>query len=172
MKLIDLPRKLKAMVDDEDYERLSSVTWHLYFSVRADGTCKVYPRTSVYREGRSPLTVFMHQMVMPCGAGLEADHVSGNTLDNRKENLRPATHQQNIMNSEKYRGNKHSQYKGVTKHSANGSRWRSRIRHNNVLICIGNYDSEEEAARAYDTKALELFGPFARINFPEVERFN
>ena len=85
------------------------------------------------------------------------DHENGNGLDNRRENLRLATHSQNQRNRRRTRD---KVYKGTRR---NGKKW---VAH----IVLGTFASEEEAARAYDHAATLLYGEFARLNFPPTER--
>ena len=100
-----------------------------------------------------------HRSIMNCPDDLVVDHINGNTLDNRKLNLRQCTHQQNMMNAVKKRKSL-SKFKGVFR---NGNSWGARIG-NGGRIHIGSFKTEEEAAKAYNEKALELFGEFAKLN--------
>jgi len=95
--------------------------------------------------------------------GLEMDHINGNRSDNRLENLRLVTHAQNAWNSKPREGSA-SQYKGVSAEPR--GKWRAAIRHLGTRRYIGVYNTEEEAARAYDAAAIELCGEFAYVNFP------
>jgi hypothetical protein len=89
-------------------------------------------------------------------------------LNCRRSNLRRATRQQNIWNTEPARKQGTSRYKGVFFCGRTG-RFRARIVHNRQRIYLGYFDSEEDAARAYNTKAAELFGEFAYLNpVPEI----
>lgn len=88
------------------------------------------------------------------------DHINGNKLDNRKSNLRICTDAENARNSSKKSGN----FKGVQWRS-DKHKFRARIMDNGKEIFIGYFTNEIEAAKAYDTKAKELFGEFARLNF-------
>ena len=93
------------------------------------------------------------------------DHIDGNRRNNHVSNLRWATNQENQFNSKK-QNNKTSHYKGVSRrHDTN--RWRARIVYNGRKINVGSYKTAEEAGRAYDDMANELFGEFAKLNFPE-----
>jgi len=112
----------------------------------------------------------LHRYLMKAhlSEGLEVDHVNGNKLDNRIENLRIVTRQQNQFNSKPSK-NSFSKYKGVSfdKNSAHKKPIFAQIMHNRKNYRLGTYTSEEEAARAYDKKAIELFGEYAYLNFPE-----
>lgn len=99
------------------------------------------------------------------GPSLEVDHINGNTLDNRLENLRIVTHRQNCFNKVK-RSDSKQPYKGVHKHSANT--WRARIG-NGGRLRMACFKTAEEAAKQYDIWAKELHGPYARLNFPEAK---
>lgn len=95
----------------------------------------------------------------------QIDHINGNRLDNRIENLRHATSVENTRNRKKPNSCKNkSQYKGVSP-SKNPKKWRGRIKVNNKNIYLGSFDTEIEAALAYDKSAKELFGEFAKLNF-------
>lgn len=92
------------------------------------------------------------------------DHINRIKDDNRIENLRAATTSQNMMNVEKTITKTTSRFKGVSwvkKHR----NYISHIRHQGKLIHLGYYKTEEEAARAYDVKAKELYNTFAVLNF-------
>ena len=86
------------------------------------------------------------------------DHINGDPLDNRIENLREATIQQNGCNRGKNKNNS-SGYKGVTWHKAN-KKWLAQIMHNGKNIYLGCFDLLEDAAEAYQAKAKELHGEY------------
>jgi hypothetical protein len=92
------------------------------------------------------------------------DHINQNKVDNRIENLRPATTSQNMGNVRKFKKNPTSKFKGVSFHKIEG-KWISHIRFKDKLTHIGYFKNEEDAAREYDKKAIELFGTFACTNF-------
>jgi hypothetical protein len=107
----------------------------------------------------------MHHYVF---GAIGLDHVNGDKLDNRKENLRRATQQENLRNKAKTESKTSSKYKGVSWHST-ANRWRAYIVVDYKQIYLGLFDSEEDAAVAYNVKASELFGEFARLNIVDAE---
>lgn len=93
------------------------------------------------------------------------DHIDGNILNNSIENLRAATASSNMMNSRKTTKPTASKYKGVLK--GNKDNWRARITLQGTRFNLGTFINELDAALAYDKAAKELFGEFAKLNFPE-----
>lgn len=140
-------KKFSALVDDEDFERVSGYNWF----IMPNG----YVATRI---GKSK--VYLHRFIM----GLTGiDHKNNNKLDNQKNNLRKATKQQNNWNKPKYKTDTSSKFKGVS-WCNRGNRWRSKIFHNGKAIYIGTHKDETEAAKAYNKRAKELFGEFAYLN--------
>ena len=116
----------------------------------------------------------MHHDVLEVSSQTVIDHHNNNGLDCRKENLRVANKSKNGANRGKFIG-RHgrvftSKYKGVinrARHLAPGALpWLARIRVRGQLIQIGRYETECEAAVAYDAAAIHYFGEFAKTNFP------
>lgn len=140
-----------AICSEADFPQLSKYSW---FHVR-DGNQVYAARDSLHgRIARMHTDVF---------GGNGPDHVNGDGLDNRRENLRAATAAQNQMNRGKFAA-AHSRYKGVTWHKRD-RRWVARIKLGANRMILGNFISELEAAEAYDRAAITHFGEFARINF-------
>lgn len=107
----------------------------------------------------------MHRLIMNTPDGMDTDHKNNNGLDNRRNNLRVCTIGQNKMNMSKknYKGGASSKFKGVClREKAKKRRWRSNVR----FVEIGSFETEIEAALAYDKRAKELYGDFAKLNFP------
>lgn len=155
MKQIPLSRGLVALVDDADFDLVSAVgKWYANPSDRT-----FYARKNFSRGGRY-FSVRMHTLIT--GWPL-VDHLNGNGLDNRRLNLRQATHSQNAMNRG-MRSDNTSGYKGV---GLRRGAWTAEIYVHGVQHYLGRFLSAEEAARAYDAAAAELFGEFARLNFPK-----
>lgn len=102
--------------------------------------------------------------------GLPVDHINGNGLDNRLENLRVVTNSRNHGNQRKPRNNT-SGYKGVGWHKK-AEKWSASITcmaHKNYL---GLFETKEDAARAYDLAAIKYFGDCAFLNFPKASNDN
>jgi len=99
--------------------------------------------------------------------GFLVDHINGNRLDNRKSNLRFVTNQQNIFNSQKRQliisGGNPSKYKGVT-WMTDRNKWRSRITLDGREFHLGVFESEQEAALAYNKAAIKFYGEYANLN--------
>jgi hypothetical protein len=154
LKEIELTKGKVAFVDDDDFEKLTKVSW--------------YYNTSGYacnKGGLSDKVVYMHRFIMNCPDDMIVDHIDGNKLNNQKENLRIVTYSQNHMNRKVKRKGCSSKYKGVSLDKRCG-KWRAYIKKDGKYIHIGNFDNEIDAAKAYDEKALELFGEYASLNFP------
>lgn len=151
---IPLTKGLVALVDDEDYETLAASTW----CVRGNPP---YASRHIQLGYRRYGQETMHRAIMGATDGQHVDHINGDTLDNRRANLRLCTHYQNMCNRRPNAGRK---FKGVYRH---GKGWRVTIQAEGQKVCIGTFPSEEIAARAYDEAARQLHGEFARLNFPE-----
>ena len=152
MKLIPLKRGY-IQVDDDVYEWANRYSWTAHQT-----------RTTVSIQGSiNGEYVTLSRLIMNAPPDMQVDHVNGDPLDNRRENLRLATNKQNSANKPKREGTS-SVYKGVHWHRRD-RRWRASIKHNYKSIHLGSFLDEEDAARAYDTKAIELFGEFAITNF-------
>lgn len=94
--------------------------------------------------------------------GFEIDHINNNGLDNRKKNLRFATHSQNLANA-RIRKRQASSYRGVY-YSKEKKKWRVLIGIDYSIKFVGYFKTQEEAALAYNKKAKEIFGEFACLN--------
>ena len=157
MKLIPLTQGQITLVDDEDFEELNQFKWH------AHRRQKHY--TYYARRGFQGKTISMHRQIMNVPKGQQIDHRNMVGTDNRRCNLRFCTRSQNQMNRRSFK-NGSSQFKGVTWHKY-GKKWQAQVFFGKKLYYLGYFDSEIEAAKAYDRKAIELFGEFAKLNFVE-----
>jgi len=153
---IPLTRGFTALVDDADFEEV--VAAGPWFPRPQAHT--VYCQRNV-RKGADHTTQSLHAFITGTAG---ADHRNGNGLDNQRSNLRVASASQNSMNR-RVRSDNRSGFKGVT-WDDHRHHWKALIYSGGRARHIGYYDSPEDAARAYDAKAAELFGEFARPNFP------
>lgn len=144
-----------ALVDDDAAEALSLHKWHVR---RKRG--KSYAERTIVIEGKKT-TVRMHRVVMGEPRGLEVDHINGDGLDNRRENLRACTRKENARNGRPRPGT--SKYLGVCR---NGEYWLASITVDGRHKHLGRHKDEADAARAYDRAAVQYFGEFANPNFP------
>ena len=143
MKKIPLSRGLFALVDDEDYDELIKYSW-----------CAMCPRKNMFYAARSihvqgtcnvTLHPTMHRILMNPPKGKEIDHINGNGLDNRRENLRIVTRRQNSQNRHDARTSK---YPGVS-WETRVKKWAVRLRWNGKNQFLGHYKNEIEAATVY-----------------------
>lgn len=125
----------------------------------------IYARGYVLGSGsKGKRNVFLHRLIMDAPKGVIVDHIDGNTLDCRKQNLRLCTQTENSQNRRAHRGSS-SQYRGVTWDKSVGL-WKATIRCNNKKVHIGYYSTEVSAALEYDEMARELDSEFWTYNFP------
>lgn len=144
---------VETVVDADDWDKVSGVGWCLnpygYAVGRVDGKL-----------------VSLHSHLFGRVAGRQTDHVDRDKLNNRRTNLRTATKTENQRNRGPHR-NSPSGFKGVFRHA---DRWRARISIEGRSFNLGCFSDSVEAAKAYDRAALEHFGDFAYLNFPEGQR--
>jgi hypothetical protein len=153
MKTIPLSRGKFALVDDEDYDVLNRYTWHCNNSGYA---------MQRVRHGKEKRNIMMHRVILSCPDGMQTDHIDGNRLNNQRSNLRACNQSQNEINKRRRKTNT-SGYKGVC---YNGKYIIARVSANGKSYHLGIFPDKVSAAKAYDIKARELFGEFARLNFP------
>jgi hypothetical protein len=158
MKKIPLSRGHFAIVDDEDFDKVSKLKWHVRESKQG---CKtLYATSSRRNEGKVALR--MHRLIIGAELRFQVDHIDGNGLNNQKSNLRICTHHQNQFNKSFSDKNK-SGFKGVSSHQ-NSEKFRARLKLNGREIHLGLFSDKMEAALAYDLAAVKHFGQFARTN--------
>ena len=147
-----------AKISTSDIDLVSGFNWN----VRTDGprlyAARSTPRDSEYKQA----SVVMHRAIMNPENGFVVDHINGDGLDNRRENLRVCTTQENCWNSKKKTTNK-SGFKGVSIHVS--GKWRATIFVSGKQISLGLYQSPEDAAEAYKKAASEKFGIFANHSY-------
>lgn len=143
-----------ALVSPQDEEEVRRKSWRMVEN-------KAGNRYAV--TGKS---TYMHRFLMECEDQQDIDHINDNGLDNRRENLRVCTRSENIANK-RTGGGKYSQYRGVTRSPSDNKPWMAQITVDGVNIYLGIYETEKEAALAYDKAALDHFGDYARTNIIE-----
>jgi hypothetical protein len=150
-----------TILDQEDYYRLNHFKWSAVSNDK-----KIYAARIIRKKkfGRI-MTMYLQREIMQPPKGLLVDHENGDELDNRRDNLRLATHSQNSCNRAK-RKNTSSRFTGVCLLKTR-NRWRVGIKNKGKRIFLGYYDDEIEAAKAYDAAARKYHGEFARLNFPD-----
>jgi hypothetical protein len=140
-----------TIVDDENYERLNQYKWW----VNSNG----YAIRTVWNHGHT-IRVRMHHEILQIPKGMFIDHINGDKLDNRLENLRVCNKSENAANSKIFSTNK-SGLRGVSWFSS-CSKWRAAITVNRRQIHLGLFGTKEEASVAYKKAAKIYFGEFAR----------
>lgn len=157
MKTIKLQLTGKvAMVDDEDFERLSKFKWWLAYTGNITRKFSKNNRTK-------HISLASEVMNKP---GVMHDHIDRDPFNNQKSNLRQCNYSQNAGNQKINKAGRTSKYRGVFLNRRDGT-WRAVIRRNGKIKCIGTFKSEELAAKHYDVYALEFFKEFACLNFPK-----
>jgi hypothetical protein len=160
MREIPLTRGFTAYVDDEDFDRVAAHKWYPMVKKRT-----VYAFTSIpTTQGSGVSSVSMHRFILSAIPGTQIDHEDHNGLNNQKSNLRTVTRSQNLGNSRKTLRTVTSRFKGVC-WSKKDRKWLAGIMVRGKYVYLGLHKDEEEAARAYDHSARELFGEFADTNF-------
>ena len=157
MRHINLTRGFVAIVDDEDYERVSQFRWKANINHRTVYATRRAPRVKGQKRG----DIKLHHFIL--GTKERTDHHDGNGLNNQRYNLRPATMIQNNRNARKRKGAS-SRWKGVH-WSKKGRCWRARIG-TDGKVSLGSFRDECNAAQAYNFAAEEMYGEFARFNTP------
>jgi hypothetical protein len=154
---IALPCGLEAIVDETDLSLVNDLTWHSHKKDR--NVYAVHEGSPAERASGGPNRIPMQRLLFPAPEGLFVDHVDGNGLNNRRNNLRHCTHAENMRNRRPMK--KTGLPKGVYRE---GCRFRAAITINRVTIQLGTFDTLIEAASAYDAGAAQHHGEFASPN--------
>jgi len=161
MKTIPLTQGYVALVDDEDFERLSKFKWNVAVT-KCTYRVKIYAKRKEKVLGKYT-TIRMHRFILGCSG--HVDHKDGDGLNNQRGNLRPATRMQNGANRKKSTAECSSRWKGVCWRK-DLQKWNAYIYFNKQRRHLGHFADEFDAAQAYNFAALELFGEFAKLNEP------
>lgn len=144
-----------AIIDAEDADCILRFKW----SFQGQYAHRQLPKS----EHPGKKKVYMHRVIANAPDGMMVDHINGNCLDNRKSNLRLATHALNASNS-KSRTTNTSGFRGVT-WATRSRKWKAQISISGRCLHLGLFESPTDAARAYDNKSREVRGAFAVLNF-------
>jgi hypothetical protein len=156
-KTITLTQGKKTIVDDEDFRGLTAHRWKAHRQT-ADGSFYATSNKWDYSI-QGYRFIQMHRVLMDAQPGQVVDHINGNTLDNRRSNLRLATVQENACNK-KVRADNKTGFKGVIR---KGRGYQAMIMVNKKQTHLGSYDTAEKAYEAYCSAAKKLHGEFARL---------
>jgi hypothetical protein len=147
---------VQVVIDKADTSVVGSYKWR----VNSQG----YAYRNDWNGGRQR-KLYLHRAIMGIAnmtRGVEVDHIDGDRLNNRRNNLRLCTRGHNNAARRKQAGS--SKFRGVT-WAKDKQRWQAQIGFRGKNIVLGRFKTEEEAARAYDKEARKLYGDFARPNF-------
>lgn len=159
MKKVPIFKDQFALVDDDDFDKVAHFKWHKFKS-RNKSNCYAKRNFRVNGVSRSQL---MHRVILGVtDSKTLIDHINGNGLDNRKQNLRICSNAQNSRNRDKVKNNS-SGFKGVS-YNKKLLCFESKIGLDNKTINLGLYRTEIEAAIAYNEAAVKYHGQFARLN--------
>lgn len=135
-----------TLVSDEDYVKVNLHRW-----TESSGYIRRLPGKPV---------IYLHRFIMGPTKLQQIDHINGDPLDNRRENLRIVTQAQNNANNRST-----STYKGVS-YDRKRNLWQAKIGYQYTTIHLGRFKTALEAAKSYDEAAKKYFGEFARLNLP------
>lgn len=149
----------EVLFDELDQELIDSREWRL-----SSPRPNQYVQKMAFDDSHKRICVLLHRLIMDAPEGFVVDHINGNTLDNRRANLRICSQAQNLLNR-KIHSNNRSGYKGVYYDPECRFRpWRADIRANGKRVRLGFFKTPEEAHSAYVDASKRLHGEFARAS--------
>jgi hypothetical protein len=151
-----------ARVDPPRFHEISKYTW---FAKKDSHYATTYKAVRLTPHGSFNCLIYMHRQILNAPKGRIIDHKDGNGLNNTSDNLRFATKSQNGCNKQGRR-NTSSKYKGIA-WNRRTKRWIATINVDKKRLHLGYFDSETDAAKAYDIAAKKYHREFACLNFHE-----
>lgn len=150
----------KIYISEQDLELYNSYSWY----IKNNGSNNLY----LVRQDKNKKEYSFHRTILNIlDRKLHVDHINGNSLDNRRENLRICSNAENRRNSKINKRN-NTGFKGVRKAKRTLDKpYQALIGYKGKQYILGYYKTAKQAARAYDLKAKELHKEFARLNFRE-----
>lgn len=157
MKTISLPHGLSTLVDDETFEMFGHMKWHV-------ANVGYVGREDVFSDGIRR-KIFLHRLVVIAPEKLTVHHIDGDIFNNQSANLKIMTKTAHNRLHRAVEGPVTGRYRGIWQRK-DTEKWQASITAVGGKITIGCFESEEEAARAWDQAALQYFGPGCYQNFP------
>ena len=158
-RTIPLTKGQVAIVDAADFAKVSQKAWYASFDNR---NRKYYAKSAWLKPDGSKTTISMVRFLLGPAKGMHRDHINGDTLDNRRSNLRTSTPSQNQMNRGATKRNT-TGYKGVSFDKGTG-RYRVNIQFGHTKVYLGEYDTAMIAAAIYNDAAKKFHGDYAVLN--------
>jgi len=152
---VTLTRGYEAIIDASDVPLVEG--WNWYADVFGN---TVYGKNRS-RNGIKNITILIHRVIMGDPDGFQIDHIDGDGLNNRRSNLRFATHAENLRNRKMAKNNT-SGFKGVYWDLAR-KKWRARITFDGKIYYLGRYQEIDTAHSAYVAASEKLHGKFGRV---------
>jgi transcription initiation factor TFIIIB Brf1 subunit/transcription initiation factor TFIIB len=151
------------IIDLDDVDLVAEYRWFSKLDGRGIPYC--------YSHYTGDKKIMLHRFIMGLvpDDGKICDHINRDTKDNRKANLRICSRAENNRNAKKNVRGVTSKYKGVTRRPS--GRFGVYINFNKKAMCLGTYDTEQEAAMVYNKSALQLYGEYANLNVIEGENY-
>jgi len=163
MATITLTQGQQTTVDEQDLELVSKHKW----CALKVASGSYYATTHVAVAKGKQRRVYLHRLITQAQAGLVVDHIDGNTLNNSRSNLRVCSHAQNLGAFRRQKSKNTSKYRGVYYSPKAKRHWIARLQCKGQYFYAGAHETEVAAAKARDAKALELWGEYADLNFPQ-----